>query len=71
MVLAKETVESSLVLDAFLMARKSGLQGGRAGTMRWFRDDREIASVRWQVEDADYLHLLYTETKGDGLSLDL
>ena len=67
-VLAKETVENSLVLDVFLMARKGRLQDGRAGTYCWTQGGEEIASVHWQVEDADYLHLLYTETKGDGQS---
>ena len=69
-VLAKETVENSLVLDVFLMARNGRLQGGRAGIYGWTRGGEEIASIRWQVEDADYLHLLYTETSGDGKSID-
>ena len=68
--MAKETVESSLVLDVFLMARKGRLQDGRAGTYCWTQGGEEIASVHWQVEDADYLHLLYTETRGDGKRID-
>ena len=52
------------------MARKGRLQDGRAGTYCWTQGGEEIASVHWQVEDADYLHLLYTETRGDGKRID-
>ena len=45
--MAKETVENSLVLDAFELARNGRLRDGGAGTIVWFRDDREIASIRW------------------------
>jgi hypothetical protein len=38
--------------------------------MRWLRDDREIARVTWWVEDAEYLHLLYTGARGDGKTTD-
>jgi hypothetical protein len=34
-------------LDAFELARNGGLRDGGSGTMGWFRDDREIASIRW------------------------
>ena len=66
--MAKETVESSLVLDAFELARNGRLHGGGAGTIVWLRDDREIARVTWRVEDDEYLHLLYTGARGDGTS---
>jgi predicted dithiol-disulfide oxidoreductase (DUF899 family) len=65
-VLARETVENSLVLDAFELARNGRLRDGGAGTIVWFRDDREIARVTWRVEDDEYLHLLYTDARGDG-----